>query len=39
MKIEHVRNAIDVQVNVMEEIVKNNGGATRYLSTNAGRNE
>ena len=34
MKIEHIRNAIDAQKEVMLEIIKKEGGPTSFLSSN-----
>ena len=34
MKIEHVRNAIDTQKQVMLEIIEKKGGPTSFLSSN-----
>ena len=34
MKIEHVRNAIDTQREVMLEMIEKEGGATSFLSSN-----
>ena len=35
MKIEHIRNAIDTQKEVMLEIIEKQGGSTTFLSSNA----
>ena len=35
MKIEHIRNAIDVQRGVMLEIIERQAGPTTFLSSNA----
>jgi len=34
MKIEHTRNAIDVQRKVMLEIIEKQGGPTTFLASN-----
>ena len=34
MKIEHIRNAIDTQKEVMLEIIEKQGGPTTFLSSN-----
>ena len=34
MKIEHIRNAIDIQKEVMLEIIEKQGGPTTFLSSN-----
>ena len=34
MKIEHIRNAIDTQKEVMLEIIEKQGGPTSFLSSN-----
>ena len=37
MKIEHTRNAIDVQRKVMLEIIEKQGGPTTFLASNAAK--
>ena len=37
MKIEHIRNAIDVQRKVMLEIIEKQGGPTTFLASNAAK--
>ena len=35
MKIDHIRNAIDAQRNVMLQIIEKKGGPTTFLASNA----
>ena len=37
MKIQHIRNAIDVQRKVMLQIIEKNGGLTTFLASNAAK--
>ena len=37
MKIQHIRNAIDVQRKVMLQIIEKNGGPTTFLASNAAK--
>ena len=37
MKIEHIRNAIDVQRKVMLEIIEKQGGPTTFLPSDAAK--
>ena len=37
MKIEHIRNATDVQRKVMLEIIEKQGGPTTFLVSNAAK--
>ena len=39
MKIEHIRNAIDVQRKVMLEIIEKQGGPTTFLASNAAKSD
>ena len=39
MKIEHTRNAIDVQRKVMLEIIEKQGGPTTFLASNAAKSD
>ena len=35
MKVEHIRNAIDIQNHIMLEIIEKQKGATSFLASNA----
>ena len=37
MKIDHIRNAIDAQRNVMLQIIEKKGGPTTFLASNAAK--
>ena len=37
MKIDHIRNAIDAQRNVMFQIIEKKGGPTTFLASNAAK--
>ena len=37
MKIEHIRNAIDVERKVMLEIIEKQGGPTIFFASNAAK--
>ena len=37
MKIDHIRNTIDAQRNVMLQIIKKKGGPTTSLASNAAK--